>query len=210
MAIPGGYRFAVPFDDVFPEGAFVLGVGQAFDWDRNGNKTPAKDNVTGQLVWNVQVTDPSAKGKNTGLVVKITSAVQPVPPKPVPGLPFRPVMFEGLTTTAYEQNGRVQFSRSRTVWRCASAKPFRSPCWSMRPRLPALRRPSKRPEHSCGTPMVRHGHRDDRVAMNLTWSPSPDTAASMQFVGMVHHEPALVVTQGTDRLVLVPPRDRAD
>ncbi|WP_235998741.1 hypothetical protein [Qaidamihabitans albus] len=39
MAIPGGYRFAVPFDDVFPEGAFVPGVEQALDWDRNGNKT---------------------------------------------------------------------------------------------------------------------------------------------------------------------------
>ncbi len=58
--------------------------------------------------------------------------------------------------------------------------------------------------------MVRHGHRGDRVAINLTWSPCADTAASMQFVGMVHHEPALVVTQGTDRLLLVPPRDRAD
>ncbi|WP_116040778.1 hypothetical protein [Amycolatopsis palatopharyngis] len=57
MAIPGGYRFAAPFDEVFPEGAYVLGVEQAFDWDRNGNKTPAKDNVTGQLVWNVQVTE---------------------------------------------------------------------------------------------------------------------------------------------------------
>jgi hypothetical protein len=110
MAIPGGYRFAVPFDDVFPEGAFVLGVEQAFDWDRNGNKTPAKDNVTGQLVWNVQVTAPSTKGKNTGLVAMIASAVKSVPPETVSDLPFRPVVFEGQTATAYEQNGRVQFN----------------------------------------------------------------------------------------------------
>lgn len=110
MAIPGGYRFSVPFDDVFPEGAYVVGVEQAFDWDRNGNKTSAKDSVSGQLVWNVQVIDPSAKGKNTGMVVKIASDVQPVPPETVPGLPFRPVVFEGLTATAYDQNGRVQFS----------------------------------------------------------------------------------------------------
>ncbi|WP_216205479.1 hypothetical protein [Amycolatopsis aidingensis] len=110
MAIPGGYRFSVPFDDVFPEGAFVLGVEQAFDWDKNGNRTPAKDSVSGKLVWNVQVTDPSAKGKNTGVVVKIAAEVQPVPPETIPGLPFRPVVFEGLTATAYEQNGRVQFS----------------------------------------------------------------------------------------------------
>ncbi|TVT48102.1 hypothetical protein FNH05_18195 [Amycolatopsis rhizosphaerae] len=110
MAIPGGYRFTVPFDDIFPEGAFVLGVEQAFDWDKNGNKTPAKDSVTGKLVWNVQVTDPSAKGKNTGTVVKIAADVQPVPPETVPGLPFRPVVFERLTATAYDNNGRVQFS----------------------------------------------------------------------------------------------------
>ncbi|WP_233520144.1 hypothetical protein [Prauserella sp. PE36] len=88
----------------------MLNVEQAFEWDRNGNKTPAKDTVTGQLVWNVQVTDPSAKGRNTGVVVKIAADVQPVPPEAVQGLPFRPVVFEGLTATAYEQNGRVQFS----------------------------------------------------------------------------------------------------
>lgn len=110
MAIPGGYRFPVPFDDVFPEGAFVLGVEQTFDYDKNGNKTPAKDTVSGKLVWSVQVTDPSAKGKNTGVVVKIAADVQPVPPETVAGLPFRPVVFDGLTATAYEQNGRVQFS----------------------------------------------------------------------------------------------------
>jgi hypothetical protein len=66
--------------------------------------------MSGKLVWNVQVTDPSAKGKNTGVVVKISADVQPVPPETAPGLPFRPVVFEGLTATAYEQNGRVQFS----------------------------------------------------------------------------------------------------
>jgi hypothetical protein len=48
------------------------------------------------------------------------------------------------------------------------------------------------------------------VAMNVTWNPCPETAASMQFVGMVHHEPALVINQGADRLILVPPRDRDD
>jgi hypothetical protein len=110
MAIPGGYRFSVPFDDVFREGAFVLGVEQTFDRDRNGNKTLAKGTVTGQLVWSMQMTDPSAKGKNTGVVVKIAADVQPVPLETVPGLSFRPVIFEGLAATAYEQNGRMQFS----------------------------------------------------------------------------------------------------
>ncbi|APU12249.1 MULTISPECIES: hypothetical protein [Actinoalloteichus] len=109
MAVPNGYRFAVPFDDVFPEGAFVLGVEQGMDFD-NGQRRPAKDKVSGKPVWNVQVTDPSANGRNTGVVVKIAADVQPVPPEVLPGTPFRPAFFEGLTATAYEQNGRVAFS----------------------------------------------------------------------------------------------------
>ncbi len=42
--------------------------------------------------------------------MKIAAEVQPVPPEALPGLPFRPVVSEALTATAYEQNGRMQFS----------------------------------------------------------------------------------------------------
>lgn len=29
MAIPGGYRFKIPFDDVFPQGCYVMSVERA-------------------------------------------------------------------------------------------------------------------------------------------------------------------------------------
>ncbi|AOS61151.1 hypothetical protein [Actinoalloteichus hymeniacidonis] len=125
MPVPNGYRFSVPFDDVFPDGAFVLGVEQGMDFD-NGQRRPAKDKVTGRLVWNVQVTDPAANGRNTGVVVKIAADVQPIPPDALPGTPFRPVFFEGLTATAYEQNGRVAFSLRAASMRAPGAGAGRS------------------------------------------------------------------------------------
>lgn len=65
MAIPGGYRFAVPFDDVFPQGCYVMSVERASDYN-NGKPKPAVDSISNKPVWAIQVTDPSAKGKNTG------------------------------------------------------------------------------------------------------------------------------------------------
>jgi hypothetical protein len=45
--------------------------------------------------------------------VKIAARVQPVPPEALPGLPFRPVVFEGLTALPYiDDAGKF----SRIVW----------------------------------------------------------------------------------------------
>ena len=63
-------------------------------------------------VWTVQGTDPSAKGKNTGQVVKIAADYQPVPPETLAGTPFRPAMFHGLKVTPYVRDGWVSY----TVW----------------------------------------------------------------------------------------------
>lgn len=68
-------------------------------------------------------------------------------------------------------------------------------------------------EHAAGIGLAQNQRRKfhgDRVAVNVTWSPCPDATASMQFVGMVHHEAALVLSQGDGRVILVPPRDRAN
>jgi hypothetical protein len=46
--------------------------------------------------------------------VKITAPVQPVPPESAPGLPFRPVEFEGLTATPYVQT--MASGRSKLMW----------------------------------------------------------------------------------------------
>jgi hypothetical protein len=62
MAIPGGYRFRVPFDDVFPQGCYVMSVERARDYN-NGKPKDAVDAVSGKPVYAIQVTDPSAKGQ---------------------------------------------------------------------------------------------------------------------------------------------------
>lgn len=111
MAIPGGYRFTVPFDEVFPQGCYVMGVERASDHN-NGKPTPAVDPLSTKPVWTIQVTDPSAKGKNTGQVVKIAADVQPVPPETIPGTPFRPAIFEDMSAVPYVRDGWVSY----TLW----------------------------------------------------------------------------------------------
>ena len=117
MAIPGGYRFAVPFDDVFPQGCYVMSVERASDYN-NGKPKPALDPISNKPVWAIQVTDPSAKGKNTGQVVKMAVDVQPVPPEAIAGTPFRPAIFEGMSAVPYVRDGWVSY----TLW----AKDMRS------------------------------------------------------------------------------------
>lgn len=107
----------MPFDDVFPQGCFVMSVERASDYN-NGKPRPAVDPISNKPVWAIQVTDPPAKGKNTGQVVKIAADVQPVPPEAIPGTPFRPAMFEGMAVVPYVRDGWVSY----TLW----AKDMRS------------------------------------------------------------------------------------
>lgn len=111
MAIPGGYRFKIPFEDVFPQGCYVMSVERAKEYN-NGKPKDAMDAVSGLPVWAVQVTDPSAKGKNTGQVVKIAATYQPEPLPAIPGTPFRPAVFEDMTAVPYVRDGWVSY----TLW----------------------------------------------------------------------------------------------
>jgi hypothetical protein len=111
MAIPGGYRFRVPFDDVFPQGCYVMSVERAKDYN-NGKPKDAVDPVSGKPVYAIQVTDPSAKGKNTGQVVKMAVDAQPVPPEAIPGTPFRPAVFTDMSAVPYVRDGWVSY----TLW----------------------------------------------------------------------------------------------
>ncbi|GAA3671663.1 hypothetical protein GCM10022267_68070 [Lentzea roselyniae] len=112
VGIPAGHRFPITFDELFPQGFFVLSVERATEYSEGKQPRPAVDKLTGLPVWTVQGTDPSAKGKNTGQVVKIASEYQPVPPEVLPGTPFRPVVFRGLKVTPYVRDGWVSY----TVW----------------------------------------------------------------------------------------------
>ncbi|MER5266941.1 hypothetical protein ABTZ99_33090 [Actinosynnema sp. NPDC002837] len=112
MAIPAGHRFPITFDELFPQGFFVLKVERAQEFNDGKAPRPAVDKVSGLPVWTVQGTDPSARGKNTGAVVKIVSEYQPVPPEVLPGTTFRPAVFTGLKVSPYVRDGWVNY----TIW----------------------------------------------------------------------------------------------
>ncbi|OAA17952.1 hypothetical protein UG55_11471 [Frankia sp. EI5c] len=108
MAVPR--RIPVRFEDVFPSGPFVLGVEAANDYDKvkaNAPDPQERDPNTGERVWAVRVLDPDPAARQAELKVKVAAAVQPVLPEAMPGTPFRPVQFDGLTITPWvDTNGK--------------------------------------------------------------------------------------------------------
>jgi len=123
MAING--KFRVSMEDVFPEGAFVVGaVEKVRDFDKS---TPQKfvqqnDKETGLPMWSVSVldADEEARRADKTVTVKILDTVQPVPPEAivVHGHEFRPVEFDGLTVTPYvdDKRDRIAYSlRARAM-----------------------------------------------------------------------------------------------
>jgi hypothetical protein len=99
-------KISISHDDAFPHGAFVVTEvepGRDFDQSSPDRFVQQIDRDTGLLLWEVGVhdADPMARKANRQITVKIAAEVQPVPPEPVPGTPFRPVEFEGLTATPY-------------------------------------------------------------------------------------------------------------
>ena len=125
-------RFAVEFGEVFPFGAFVLGVepSMAFSADPNVPKRQERDKETGQLVWTVRALDANEEAARFGaeFKVKISADHQPVPPEKLAGFPYAPVEFEGMTITPYANNkGRIAHSfRARGMQAPGGAKGGRS------------------------------------------------------------------------------------
>src|SRR5690348_14095064 len=115
-------RFAVDFGEVFPLGAYVLGVeaSMAFSADSNAPKQQERDKGTGRLVWVVRALDANEEAARFGaeFKVKLVADHQPVPPNKIQGFPFAPVEFEGLTLTPYANNkGRIAYSFRATGMR---------------------------------------------------------------------------------------------
>jgi len=120
VALKGGTRFSVRFEDVFPAGCVLVpdSITEAQDYNEvTRARTPAVDKVTGQRVWTVRVMDmdPDLAGRAREVAVKVTAPVQPVPDS---GAPFAPVEFEGMTVTPYVgQTGRMAYSYRATGFR---------------------------------------------------------------------------------------------
>ncbi|SDY44386.1 hypothetical protein SAMN05444365_102279 [Micromonospora pattaloongensis] len=117
MALRGGTRFAVPFEAVFPHGAVFVpdSIAEAQDFDEKTRmRTPSKDKLTGQRVWQCRVMDmdPELGARSREVSIKILANVQPVPPVG----PFQAVEFENLTVTPYVgSNGRLAYSFRATA-----------------------------------------------------------------------------------------------
>lgn len=117
-------RMRVSMEDVFPHGAFLTtdGAEPVRDFDRSTREkfVQQTDTISGLPLWEVGVhdPDPEARKSERSVTVKIAADVQPVPPEALPGLPFRPVEFEGLEVTPYlDSNGvrpRIAFSLRAT------------------------------------------------------------------------------------------------
>jgi hypothetical protein len=117
MAMPR--KIMVEFGEVFPHGVYAVSeVSQVRDFDRSTKDRPvfATDEESGLLVWSVDVMDgdPEARKADRQFSVKILAKQQPVLPPAMPGLPFTPVEFEGLTATPYvsDSNGRARLAWS--------------------------------------------------------------------------------------------------
>lgn len=122
----------VRFEDVFPHGAFALDVSAVEDFDKpQGTDRQTRDKVSGERVWSVRVLDgdPESRKGQAELAVKIAAPVQPVPPETLPGLPFRPVEFDGMTVTPYvdERGKRPRVAYSLRASGMRPVKPAAAP-----------------------------------------------------------------------------------
>jgi hypothetical protein len=105
MAAPKNIRLKADFDEWFPQGLFLVGeitpvteYQSQEDRARNRPVRPRIDEVTGLPLYRGTFADPSAeKDREKSLTVEFACAHQSVPPEAVAGLPFRPVVLEGMT-----------------------------------------------------------------------------------------------------------------
>lgn len=108
MGAPKNLRLPAEFDQWFPEGLYLVGQTMPVteyqsheDRARNRPVRPRLDEVSGLPLYRDTFADPSAeKDREKSVTVEFAARVQPVPPPVVPGLPFRPVVLEGMTAPA--------------------------------------------------------------------------------------------------------------
>jgi hypothetical protein len=93
------------FDEWFPQGLYLVGeitavteYQSAEDRARSRPVRPRVDEVTSLPLFRGTFADPSAeKDREKSVTVEFACAHQPVPPGAVAGMPFRPVVLEGMT-----------------------------------------------------------------------------------------------------------------
>ncbi len=105
MAAPKNVRLKADFDEWFPQGLFLVGeitpvmeYQSQEDRARNRPVRPRIDEATGLPLYKGTFADPAAeKEREKSFPVEFACAHQPVPPEAIAGLPFRPVVLQGMT-----------------------------------------------------------------------------------------------------------------
>lgn len=105
MAAPKNLRLSANFEEWFPEGLYLVGeivpvTEYQSQEDRAHNRPvrPRMDEATGLPLFRGSFADPAAeKDREKSVIVEFAAKVQPVPPAAVAGMPFRPVVLEGMT-----------------------------------------------------------------------------------------------------------------
>jgi hypothetical protein len=105
MGAPRNMRLSVDFDEWFPQGLYLVGeitpvteYQSPEDKARNRPVRPRIDEVSGLPLFRGTFADPSAeKDREKSVTVEFACTYQPVPPEAVAGMPFRPVVLEGMT-----------------------------------------------------------------------------------------------------------------
>ena len=124
MAAPKNLRLKVEFDEWFPQGLFLVGEITAVmeyqsqeDRARNRPVRPRIDEVTGLPLFRGTFADPSAeKDREKSVTVEFACAHQPVPPELVAGVPFRPVVLEGMTVQPRAEVSGQALGRLSEFW----------------------------------------------------------------------------------------------
>jgi hypothetical protein len=109
MAIKG--QIPVEFGMVFPGGAYAAGPVEKvrdFERSRKDEVIQQTDKDSGLPLWVVEVIDAQEDARQRTVKVKIAAQVQPMLPAPVPGSPFTPVEFDGMTVVPYVDSSRCQ------------------------------------------------------------------------------------------------------
>jgi hypothetical protein len=96
----------VRYEQVFSHGAYIVGSIEpvyAYDKVTGAKQGQATHPVTGELMWHVTIVDPDPKATGAAKTVKVkySSPYQPLPPDPVEGHPFTPVVFDEMWLTPY-------------------------------------------------------------------------------------------------------------
>jgi hypothetical protein len=105
MGAPRNLRLPADFEEWFPQGLYLVGeivpvteYQSQEDRARNRPVRPRTDEATGVPLFRGTFADPAAeKDREKSVTVEFATKVQPVPPAALAGVPFRPVVLEGMT-----------------------------------------------------------------------------------------------------------------